>query len=162
MSHKEIILADEMRRLRQSMRTKEGDSPTQESSTVKLIKMENETRTTSFTPRDTSKTNTDGSILSLPIKGEGRLDSLIVKADSASFSVEFIIDGTEIFDIPYDEMNNISPELTRASAYETNGVYTINIDSYPFSEVVNARITPQEEVTFSLIRVEVEINNVLE
>lgn len=144
-----LIFAEEFRQNTRSEDKKE----------VVVIEEKNITRDGVFYPKDSREENP---IQSLPVHGEGELDLLIVRSNSQNFSLEVSVDDTDIIDdMTYTELNNLAPDLSHISAYDTaDGEFVVTVTDYPFYEIVRARIRANDEITFPLIRVELFMDRI--
>lgn len=91
----------------------------------------------------------------IPVRGPGRLDSLLVDAGSPDFTV-YVEDGDRaIYNDSFRNFEAYSGELPYVSAYSRNDRHLLNITDRAFSEELFVLIRPDAaQVTFDRIRVE--------
>jgi len=63
----------------------------------------------------------------LDVEGAGELRELYVSADSSSFSIHARVDGVEILDASFDELEDLSPHLDFLQAFEDDGTYVARL-----------------------------------
>lgn len=126
--------------------------------TTEVIEMDSISRSNSFTPFSTTKTNTVGEVSSLPIDGSGEVSSILIIGDSENYSIRMTVDDTIVYNDEFLSLQRISPELVKVSAYKDGGDSIISITDYSFSEFFDLDIIPDSNMTFKKIRIEVEID----
>jgi len=94
----------------------------------------------------------------VPIEVSGHLDDFLVVADSTEYSVKVEVDDHNIVDDTFNFLRSYSDELSKISAYDTlDDDFVVAVGDYEFDERFNVEIKPNsEDVTFTIIRVEIE------
>lgn len=127
------------------------DNQDEEKETIVFYELNDVNESGSFVPENPNSTSR-----SLPVKGSGEVDNILLISDSDSYRVTFIVDKNEILEYKrWSDIEAISQELPHIGAYEQNpDGYVLSISDYPYEEEVTLAIRP-EDVTFSTIRVEI-------
>jgi len=123
--------------------------------TLYFFQLDNITRGGAFRPKDESNDAEN-----FPLEASGQIETITIVSDSDTFETTFILDDDKVIDgTSWSELNSISQELAHIGAYQrSEGDYVLSISDYPFNEVVDLSIAPESETTFSLIRVEIMID----
>lgn len=143
----DLILAEERRR-QDRVVVEDDDSPVD--TDLLVIERQNFTTSDAFTLKEPGN--------SLPLDGPGDLSSLVVSADSDQYDVFLKVDDQVVVNDSWTNVESISGELTRIGAFQDsddNRVFSAS--DYSFRDELDAVITPQASVTFSLQRVEVDL-----
>lgn len=125
------------------------------SETSVVIEQSNFRKQTPFSP---SQISASGVAAELPFRTNGHLESVSIVSNSTNFSLEVVVDDYNVIDRTYSELQTLSAELPKASAYEDSGQYIISVFDYSFDEFFNMTVAPGEEILFDLVRVELTLN----
>lgn len=136
-----------------------NESTDEEKSGLILIEQRNFTIKNSFTLQGK---DANGKSISMPISGEGVLDTFVVKSDNNSFKVRIEIDEFNVIDDDFSTLQNLTTELSHIGAYTSNGNNIVSASNYPFDERINIIITPLPgaEITLSVARAELMMGGI--
>lgn len=98
-----------------------------------------------------------GDPVSMPITGEGFLDTFVIRTNNENFKVKTEIDDYNITDDEFNTLKNITTELSHIGAYTDNGTHVVAVSDYSFNERINIVISalPSFEIDVNLARVEI-------
>jgi hypothetical protein len=147
----DLIIAEEELHQESTTEQSSNDDNREYGESSVVIEQENITSKVPISPEIKNAAN---DVVSPPIQGEGDLEIITVLAEQNDFRIEVEIDDYTVLDKSWGEVNIISSELAKASAYKEAGSYVMNIFGYSFNERFNVSIIPQSEVEFNLIRLE--------
>lgn len=94
-----------------------------------------------------------------PFMTAGTLKDFIVIGEKSNFKVKVEVDDHDVVNAPFDEIQNISTDLSRISAYEKQSDYSFHVSDYDFNNRLNLAVRPMEKFPFNIIRAEVSILN---
>lgn len=126
-----------------------------ERQTLFFFKLEDIQRKGHFRP-DNPKVGDKG----FPLQSSGQIESITIIAGSSNFSTFVQVDDDKVLDDEdWSYINDISQELPHIGAYRrTDDDYVLSISDYPFNREIDFSIEAKEEISFTLIRVEIMLD----
>lgn len=147
--HERLIIAEEeARTVTVSPSDDDASQPTRPETIV--IQRESFTTASSFHIREPGR--------QLPLAGPGTLVQVLVIADSTQFNAHLELDGQVMISDAFADIRDRSSELVRIDAYQrADGDYVFTAEGYEFQDTIDAVISPQESITFTLQRAEFDV-----
>lgn len=152
----QLILAEEMREARSGGSNEGGLAPLARgreppAREAFIIDQNNHTDDRPFHIKDTSGR-------SLPVEGRGELKTALVVAGSKDYDIVMRVDGVEVVDNSFANLQDDSTELERLSAYERgDGKSVFHASGYEFNQSVDVVIVPGKSITFDRLRAEIDL-----
>lgn len=120
-----------------------------------FVEMRDFTKNSPFGPRrQDDATDPSDKQDDFPIKGRGKLDNLLIIADSDQYELNVAVDDRDVVDDSYSSLSSISDELEHVSAYNRDNEFITLVTDYPFEEGLYVTIKPLESIFFYRVRAE--------